>query len=235
MDGELTAAQKIYAQLWSRTTAALETGGLRVDPLLSGTIRDPRRGVTLVARPDAGVRSRVENFLREAAPLCPGQHVYQPAELHMTVLPVIPGSESWRGEIRKLPACRAVLKEVLKGRRAFSVKFRGVTASPEAVLVQGFPQDDILARLRDDLRGAFRRHGIGENLDRRYKITAAHLTVMRFTNPKSDWKRLFDFLRAHRETDFGETRFQSLQLIWSDWCASADTVRVLREYALDDH
>ena len=232
MDGELTEAQKIYKQLWSKTALALEAGGLRVDPLLDGKIRDPRRGATLVARPDAGVRTRVETFLREAAAICPGQHVYQPAELHVTVLAVIPGSASWRKEIHRLPACRTALDKVLKNCRPFSVEFRGVTASPEAVLIQGFPRGDALARLRDGLRSALRERGVGENLDRRYKITAAHLTVMRFANPKADWKRLLDFLRTHRETDFGETRFRSLQLIWSDWCASARTVRVLREYQL---
>jgi 2'-5' RNA ligase len=232
MGDELTEAQRIYEQLWSKTTAALEAGGLRVDPLLRGKTGDPRRGATLVARPDASVRKRVETFLREATAICPRQHVYQPAELHMTVLAVIPGSESWREEIHRLPVCRTVLDKVLKHCRAFSVKFRGVTVSPEAVLVQGFPQDDALARLRDELRSALRDRGVGENLDRRYKIAAAHLTVMRFSNPKADWKRLLDFLQAHRETDFGETRLQSLQLIWSDWCASTNTVRVLREYQL---
>ena len=234
MGGELTEAQKIYEQLWNKTAAALKTGGLRVDPLLREKNRDPRRGATLVARPDAGVRNRVKTFLREAAAICPGQHVYQPAELHMTVLAVIPGSESWRKYVHRLPVCWTVLDKVLKNCRAFSVKFRGVTVSPEAVLVQGFPQDDDLARLRDGLRSAMRERGVGENLDRRYKIAAAHLTVMRFSNPKADWNRLLDFLQAHRETDFGETRFRSLQLIWSDWCASAKTVRMLGEYALRD-
>ena len=232
MGDELTEAQKIYEQLWRKTAVALEAGGLRVDPLLRGKNRDPRRGATLVVRPDAGVRTRMETFLREAAAICPGQHFYRPAELHVTVLAVIPGSESWRKEIHRLPACRAVLGEVLKNGRPFSVEFCGVTASPEAVLIQGFPRGDALARLRDGLRSALRERGVGENLDRRYKITAAHLTVMRFSNPKADWKRLLDFLRTHRETDFGETRFRSLQLIWSDWCASADTVRVLQEYQL---
>jgi 2'-5' RNA ligase len=234
MGNELTGVQRIYDQLWSKTAAALESGGLRMDPLLRGKTGDPRRGVTLVARPDAVVRNRVETFLRAAAAICPGQYFYQPAELHVTVLGVIPGSESWRKEIHRLPVCRTVLGEALKNCRAFSVKFRGVTISPEAVLIQGFPQDDALARLRDGLRSALRERGVSENLDRRYIITAAHLTAMRFSNQKADWKRLLDFLQAHRETDFGETRFQSLQLIWSDWCASAKTVRVLREYALRD-
>jgi 2'-5' RNA ligase len=176
----------------------------------------------------------VKTFLREGAAICPGQHFYQPAELHMTVLAVIPGSESWREEIHRLPVVRTVLDEVLKNCRAFSLKFRGVTVSPEAVLVQGFPQDNALARIRNELRSALRDHGVGENLDRRYKITAAHLTVMRFSHPQADWKRLLDFLETHRETDFGETRFQSLQLIWNDWCASAGATRTIREYALRD-
>jgi len=234
MGGELTKAQRIYDQLWRRTRAALESGGLRVDPLLREKTGDPRRGATLVARPKAGVRKRVETFLREAAAICPDQYFYQPAELHVTMLAVIPCSESWREEIHRLPVCRTVLDEVLKNCRAFSLKFRGVTVSPEAVLVQGFPQDDSLARLRDELRSALRDRGAGENLDRRYKIAAAHLTVMRFSNPKADWKRLFDFLQAHRETDFGETHFQSLQLIWNDWCASSSVTHTLRKYALND-
>ena len=198
MGDELTKAQRIYDQLWRRTTAALESGGLRVDPLLREKTGDPRRGATLVARPNAGVRERVETFLREAAAICPDQYFYQPAELHVTVLAVIPCSESWREEIHRLPVCRTVLDEVLKYCRAFSVKFRGVTASPEAVLVQGFPQDDALARLRDELRSALRDRGAGENLDRRYKIAAAHLTVLRFSNPKADWKRQTAFRRDER-------------------------------------
>ena len=234
MGDELTAAERIYDQLWRESTAALASGGWRVDLNLRGKNGDPRRGVTLAARPDAKVRNRVESFVREAAAICPRQHVYQPAELHLTVLAVIPGSETWRKEIHRLPACRKVLDQVMKNRQAFSVRFRGVTASPEAVLIQGFPQDDILARLRDDLRTALRDGGVGENLDRRYKITAAHLTVMRFAHPQGDWRRLLDFLGEHRKTDFGETRFRSLRLIWSDWCGSAGVTRTLQEYALSD-
>lgn len=232
MGETLTEERGIYEQLWEKTGPLLKSGQLRIDPLLRNKTGDLRRGVTLVARPDVNVRRNVEKFLREAAAIFPGQHFYQPAELHMTVMAIISGTESWRGEIRRLPACRAVLDKVLKNGRAFPVRFRGVTISPDAIMIQGFPADDALSQLRDELRVAFRRHGLGENLDRRYKTTTAHLTVMRFSEPEADWNRLHDFLQAHRETDFGETRFQSLQLIWSDWYASAAVTRVLQEYPL---
>ena len=101
-------------------------------------------------------------------------------------------------------------------------------------MIQGFPADDGLSRLRDELRDAFRKEGLGENLDRRYKTVTAHLTVMRFAEPEADWKRLYDFLETHRETDFGGTRFQTLQLIWSNWYASAGVARVLQEYPLKE-
>ncbi len=232
MGNDLTEAQGIYEQLWSKTAPLFKSGELRIDPFLRNRTSDRRRGVTLVAWPDAAAQRKVEKFLREAAAICPRQYFYQPAELHLTVLAVIPNSASWREQIRRLSVYRTILSDVLKNRRSFTVHFRGVTASPDAVMIQGFPVDDALTQLRDELRAAFRRHGLGDNLDRRYKIGTAHLTAMRFAEPEADWKRLLDFLRTHRETDFGETRFQSLQLIWGDWYASAKVVRLLQEYPL---
>jgi 2'-5' RNA ligase len=232
MGTALTGPGRIYDRLWRKTGELLKSGRIGIDPHLRDKAGDGRRGVTLVGRPDATVRRRVGKFLREAAAICPRQHFYKLPELHLTVMTIIAGSELWRDEIRQLPACRAVLGSVLKNGRPFSVQFRGVTVSADAVMIRGFPADDALSRLRNEIRDAFRKEGLVGNLDRRYKTVTAHLTVMRFSEPEADWKRLFDFLRSHRKTDFGETRFQELQLIWSNWYASAGIVRVLQEYLL---
>jgi len=232
MGAALTEARRIYERLWRKTGARLKSGQMRIDPRLRDKAGDDRRGVTLVARPDAGVRRKVVKFLREAAAICPGQHFYKPSELHVTVMAIIANSELWRKEIHQLPACRAVLDGVLKNCGPFRIDFHGVTVSPDAVMIQGFPAEDVLSRLRDEIRAAFRKAGLGENLDRRYQTVTAHLTVMRFSEPAADWRRLFDFLQAHRETDFGVTRFKALQLIRGNWYASAGLVRVLQAYPL---
>ena len=99
-------------------------------------------------------------------------------------------------------------------------------------MIQGFPANDALLQLRDDLRDGFRKAGLGRNLDRRYKTVTAHLTVMRFSKAEAEWERLLELLQAHRKTDFGGTCFKSLQLIWSNWYTSAGVVRVLHEYPL---
>ncbi len=223
---------EIYDTLWNDAISAFERGEPQIDPHLSDKAKDLRRGVTLVFRPSQSMRDAVAVFINRLAVICPGQYFYRPEELHVTVLSIISGTEHWRREIGRIVACRKAITEVLKNHHPFKIKFHGVTASPGTVMIQGFPADDSLAFLRDELRGAFTRNGLGDMLDRRYKITGAHMTIMRFRQPSSDLKPLISFLQENRETPFGESEVNRLQLIFNDWYASADTVRTLQEYHL---
>jgi len=99
-------------------------------------------------------------------------------------------------------------------------------------MVQGFPADDGLGRIRNQLREELRRSPLGEDLDRRYRIQVAHLTVMRFCRPDTDWQRLKRLLETNRTTAFGESRVKRLQLVLSDWYASAARAQLLEEYDL---
>jgi len=188
--GRLSEPCDTYERLWREAGKAFDNGSVRLDPWLKNRSADQRRGITLVARPSPEVSARVQAFLQEIAVVAPDQHLYQPPELHMTVLSVIPGSEHWRKQAEKISEYRTALAETLAGRDGFGVKFRGVTASADAVMIQGFPADDRLEKLRDDLRAALGKRGLGETLDRRYKAVTAHLTVMRFMTALSDWKPL---------------------------------------------
>lgn len=232
MAGSVKKPQEIYDHLWSEASLALERGQPDIDPFLSDRENDFRRGITLAFRPSPAVRSRVKEFLREAAQAAPDQHIYQLDELHTTVLSVIPGSATWRNHLPELPAMRAIISDVFQNRNKFSVVFRGVTASPGVVMIQGFPVDNALAQLRDYLRAAFKRNNIGADIDRRYKIATAHITAMRFSTPLADWSRLLAVLNANRTTDFGETRVETIELLFGDWYASADSVRILEKYQL---
>jgi 2'-5' RNA ligase len=232
MGGILTEPRRVYEELWRINRALLKSGRIKIDPRLRDKAGDFRRGITLVARPDAIVKKSVTSFLDEVTAICPRQHLYKPSELHMTVMAIISGSEFWRDKIDRLPASQRTLEQVLNQSHPFRVHFRGVTVSPNAVMIQGFPVDDALLQLRDEIRRAFGKAGLGGLLDRRYRTVTAHLTVMRFTELETDWKRLFDFLRKNRETDFGETFVTSLQLIRTNWYASAGFVRILQKYLL---
>jgi 2'-5' RNA ligase len=232
MGGKLNDARQTYEQLWNESVPALERNDLELDRHLPDKANDLRRGLSLALRPCRMVRDSINSFLQPLLQAAPGQYFYRPEEFHVTVLSVIPGSEHWQDEMHHLPAFQAIIAGVLKRHRKFSIAFRGVTASRGAVMIQGFPNDETLAQMRDDLREALRRGELGEQLDARYKINTAHVTVMRFCNANLDGKRLLALLKANRTTDFGETRVENLELILGDWYASAGTAHTLVEYQL---
>lgn len=222
----------IYKKLWNDAVAAFERGEPRLDPYLSDKANDFRRGVTVVLRPPPAVRDTVADYIRALTGICPGQYFYRPEELHVTVLSIVSGTTQWQAEIPRLELCRPVIAETLADQPPFKIEFRGVTAAPDGVMIQGFPADDGLASVRAALRAAFARTGFGDMLDRRYKVTAAHMTIMRFCRPCPECKQLLAFLQRSRERYFGECEIRELELILGDWYASADRVQRLDAYPL---
>ncbi len=228
----LQEASQIYDQLGREATAAWARGEPHLDAHLLDQAADLRRGVSLAFWPTPVITERLQAFLGQLAAICPDQYFYRPEEFHVTALTIISGTPAWRPDIRHLPTYRALIRVVLQRLPAFKIRFRGVTASPGSVMIQGFPADETLARLRDDLRAAFAQAGFGHLLDRRYKIRTTHMTIARFCRPGTDWPRLTAWLAAHRQTDFGEMEVNCLRLVWGDWYATADRQRTLQEYYL---
>jgi 2'-5' RNA ligase len=232
MGGELNAARQVYERLWNQAVPAMGRNDVEFDRHLLNKAQDLRRGLTLALRPCPKVQALIKTFLLELADAASGQYFYRPEEFHVTVLSIIPGSESWQDKIQRLAAYQSIIDEVLKRHRKFSIAFQGVTASRGAVMIQGFPGDETLAQIRDELREALWKNKFGEQLDVRYKINTAHITVMRFCNANIDGNRLLVLLKANRTSDFGETQVANLELILGDWYASASTGRTLQKYKL---
>ena len=225
---------RIYEDLWSEAVAAFDQGQPRVDPHLLDLPNDHRRGVSLVFRPPPAVQARVADFLHALAAEFPNQYFYQPRELHVTVLTYVPATELWRREMGEVRAFRALTAEVAGRHRPFPVAFRGVTAAPNAVMIQGFPLDGGLDDLRAELRRVFVERGFPGRLDRRYPNRAAHVTAMRFARSEADWQRLKAIVAANRQTDFGRMRVDTLELLWSDWYASAASARTFQKFSLPE-
>jgi 2'-5' RNA ligase len=223
---------QIYEQLWRDSAPAFAAGRPQIDRSLQDRLADRRRGVSLIFRPNPAVQGNVKRFLDPLAAEFPGQYFYRPEELHVTVLTLISASEQWRHEIRDVPVFRGILGDVLSRHGPFTVEFRGVTAAPNAVLVQGYPAGNTLESIREDLRQAFVQSGFANRLDRRYRSQTAHLTAMRFASPDADWPRLLAVLMANRQTSFGTSDVSRLQLVWGDWYGSSANLRVLQEYAI---
>jgi 2'-5' RNA ligase len=221
-----------YDEIWEKAEAAFAANAVSLDGHLLDKAQDRRRGATLLIRPSAAVAGSIAEVLAEIAASEPRQYYYGPQELHVTVLSLFTGTEQPQPFFAELPRYREAIDGILAATPYFTIRFDGLTASPAAVLVQGFPEDRTLHDLREALRTAIHAIGLGQNLDRRYRISTAHMTAARFCRPLRDPAGLAGLLRSRRRYDFGVSRVEAIELVQNDWYMSHDRVVPLHTYAL---
>jgi 2'-5' RNA ligase len=128
---------------------------------------------------------------------------------------------------------QAAFADVFQNNRPIPIRFQGITASPEAVMIRGFP-NPALNDLRETLRTKLKSIGLGDNLDVRYKLTAAHVTIMRFASHPANLPALQEFLMRNRQHDFGRATIRQIEFVHNDYYLSPDKTRTLAEYPLDN-
>lgn len=222
-----------YTRLWETTKQKIqETGGYELDPLIDAP-DDLRRGITLVIRPSQEVKVRMQSFLQELRALEPEQYYYPASDLHVTVLSIISCYPGFRLEDIVLSDYVARVRQALVGIRPFAIHYQGITASPSCVLAQGFPQDDMLGRLRDQLRTAFKSSGLQQSIDARYTLQTAHSTVLRFRMPLRQPAAFLEKLESLREHDFGLSPITGAELVFNDWYQREQDVQVLARFPFE--
>jgi 2'-5' RNA ligase len=222
----------LYDGLWKEAQTAFALGDVEVDRFLTNPQEDRRLGVTVIARPSAGVIEKFCGFVGRLEQVVPGQYFYRPGEMHVTVLSLFTAVEDHGHLLARLPEYLDVCREVLSDAKGFAVHFCGVTASRSSILAQGFPQDGYLENLREQLRVTLRRRDLGGGLDTRYHITTAHSTMMRFKSVPTDLPGLLNLLREYRGFPFGCTTIELLQVVKNDWYMSLEKTELLAEYML---
>jgi 2'-5' RNA ligase len=221
-----------YDALWDEAVPRVRSGGAVLDPWLSRAAEDARRGITLLARPARTVVAPLSAFLEEIRSIEPEQR-YQPAsDLHHTVLSLFTATDDYAPYLARAAEYREAVAEVAAATPPFVIDVRGVTLTPGAVLAQGFPRDETLASMRDRLRAALSARGLGDSLDRRYRLVTAHMTVVRFATPLRDPERLVAALAAARPIDFGSTTVDRVELVLGDWFQTAVHDQLIARFQL---
>jgi 2'-5' RNA ligase len=123
-------------------------------------------------------------------------------------------------------------EETLGSLKSFKISFRGITASPSCVMIQGFPLDDNLAILRDRLRDSFRASNLVHSMDKRYTLKTAHSTVIRFKRPLHNNRNFIDFLNQYRDYNFGSVEMNSIDFVYNNWFMTNSIVKTINSYKL---
>ncbi len=234
MDDAYNSLDRIYNALWTEAADHFARGVVETDPFLLDRDADRRLGLTVIVRPNQETLDGISGLVRELAGVEPDQHYYGLDEVHVTVLSLFTATERHAQYLANTHRFKLAVETALRDAPAFTIRFRGVTASKSSVMVQGYPLDNSLEGLRASLRQSLADHGLGAGLDERYRIATAHCTIMRLANPPRDLDGLAKLLDANRARDIGETRVRSLLLVQNDWYMSRDRVSILAEYPLTD-
>lgn len=220
-----------YDAIWERASDAIRAGDIDCDPRLA-LGPDPRRGLTVIARPDAALAARFGHVLDQLAGIDPHQYRHPLADMHVTILSLFTVCEDYHAQLARCEDYRAAVHAAVQGSPAFEIEFHGITASRGAVLAQGIPCDDSLGALRERLRVQLRARGLDASLDQRYKLVTAHSTLLRFMRPLAQPARFAEAIGALRDAPLGRMRVESVELALNDWYMSSGTLRHIETFEL---
>ncbi|GET26031.1 2'-5' RNA ligase family protein [Prolixibacter sp. NT017] len=225
------ALTKHYHQLYTDSIAKIRNEGVVTDELLDDPL-DDRRGITLLVRPDDEVKERIRGWLKMLQKAEPEQYYYLTSDLHITLLSVISCYSGFHPEQIDLTSYNQLIRESLAGEDSFSIRMKGITASPSGVMIQGFSENDRLNELRESLRKQFRKSELQQSIDKRYVLQTAHSTVIRFRKPLQHKDTFLDKLEQFRDFDFGTFQVKEIELVTNDWYLRKEKVRTLSRFPL---
>src|SRR5699024_5260457 len=124
-----------------------------------------RYGLTLLARPSEETIKNIQAFLDKVREIEPQQYYYPPSSIHITVLSIISCHKGFNpNHIDRKYYIENIVKG-LKEREPFEIEFKGITASPSCVLIQGFYENGTLDVVRNKLRTTFKQSQLPHSVD----------------------------------------------------------------------
>ncbi|MFK8054253.1 MAG: 2'-5' RNA ligase family protein [Woeseiaceae bacterium] len=224
--------QAVYDQIWADHWPQLKAGRVEVDPALLDRERDDRVGLTLIFRPTGAALESLLDVCRQIDAVEPGQYLYRAAQIHTTVLSIVSCRSGFGLNGEDLAAYVEIIARVLRRFRSFRIEYRGVAATVQCALIQGFALDQQLQQVRDGLRESFMDSGLPHSIDQRYPIATAHCTIQRFVKPLESPASYCHFLKQRRHCKIGEFSVGEFSLVLNDWFHSADRVIELERFLL---
>ena len=218
-----------YEQLWSKALASFEKQEFELDPLIDNK-SDFRRGLTLLIRPDQKTKKNISIFLNELKDVDPNQYYYPPSDFHITVMSIISCYQGFNLDMVSIDKYLKIIEKSIKNILNEKIVFKGITASGSCMMLKGFPETGALNQLRDNLRQKFGASDLMNSIDSRYKINAAHLTVMRFKNNPKNLTRLLKSLEKYRDVNFGEFEVKKFDFVFNDWYLKKENTRTLNVF-----
>lgn len=220
-----------YDKLYAAAISQIATGNCQIDFQIDSNT-DNRFGITLLIRPSIAIKNKIQEFLNELKELEPKQYYYPNTDIHITVMSIISCYENFDLTQIKLSEYVALIQKSLITYTKIKIQFKGVTASPSCLMIQGFMNNENLNTMRNELRFKFKNSTLEQSIDARYAIQTAHSTVVRFKEELQHKTEFLKVVEKYRHTDFGTFNVDKVELVYNDWYQKKKHVKVLHEFEL---
>lgn len=218
-----------YNSLYQSALKKITYDNYILDPLLDST-NDNRFGITLLIRPPDEVKNAIQKFLNELKTIDANQYYYADTDIHVTILSIISCYNGFKLEDINISEYNTLIKQSLLDTKNIEIEFKGITASPSCLLIQGFMINKSLNNLRNTLRKKFKNSTLQQSIDKRYAIQTAHSTVVRFKEKLINKFEFLNIMEEYRNHDFGTFKVNKIELVYNDWYQRAKFVEKLSEF-----
>lgn len=208
--------QEHYNELYKKSSEAILAGNYKLDAQINNE-SDSRFGITFLIRPSEIIKANIQSFLDELKAIEPNQYYYPDSDIHITLMSIISCYDGFTLDAINVHEYIDLIQQSLVILDKIKIEFRGATASPSAIMIQGFPTDESLNNFRDKLREDFKKSSLQQSIDSRYAISTAHSTVLRFQEKLENPQKLMQVVEKYRDYDFGEFQVENLELVYNDW------------------
>lgn len=220
-----------YKKLYHESINKISSDNYHIDTLIDSK-NDRRFGLTLIIRPSNEIKKKIQNFLKNIKEIEPNQYYYPNSDIHITVMSIISCYSDF--DMSKIDVQKYIdltEKCLLKG-IDLNITFKGITASPSGVMVQGFMNNNELNDIRNRLRKEFKNSNVEQSLDKRYLIQTAHSTIIRFRKELSHKEKFLELLDNSINYDFGTFKVNKFELVYNDWYQREQYVKKIHEFVV---
>lgn len=199
-----------YDSILTANREKILAGGVG-DVLLERALTDSRMSLVVLIRIPLNVAEKINSCIDDLKGIEPNLYYYPVKDFHITVMDVLKGEEGRRipQNITEYIRC---IEECSKEISPFKIRFDGLTASDNAILVRGY-YDDHLMVFRQKLRDMLKQRGL--SLEERYKTISSHATIARLHSKYQNPERLLDYIEKPRS--FGTMTVSSMEISFHNW------------------
>ena len=186
------------------------SGGIG-DKSLNNAKNDNRMSLDLLIRIPSEINDKIEECISELKNIEPNVYYYPKTDFHITVIDILKGEEN-REIPQNLNEYIECIKICASKIKPFKIKFDGLTASNNAILIKGYYEEE-LQKFRESLRKILKERKL--LFQERYETISCHITIMRIPDKVNKPKDLIKVIE--KKQIFGIMEVNTMELAFHNW------------------